>query len=613
MNTSRPLALLALVLVALSAQAQAARVDSVHLFALERAASGGAAHERLGEIIESGRIVGQGQNAPYTTYIEPRSGYSKTITVLSTGPSPQGYDAEGAWSQNNGVVEIYDGPSNLRAQRAQTYVARNGWWHPQADPASFTYLRRAGANGRFYDVVRVVPQGGDSLEVWLDTRTHLIYRLAETDNLNQVTTTTYGDYRRVGAIVYPFASLASQGAAQYDQRTTVSSVHLLSVVRPSDISRPPSRRSGSIASGSATTLPFDVDAPQGGHIIIVGRIDGSRPLHLIFDTGGANSLTPEVARELGLHGQGNLPIGDAGGSQVSAQLANVKALSLGGATLHNQSFAIIAMPPSIVAETGRYHIDGLVGAEVLDNFVVSIDHEKRQMTLIDPRAFAPAGHGARVPFRSDGTPLVSARLNGIGGNFIVDTGNPWYNSLTGPFVQTHNLETAFAHSIPIRYGALKSALSGQLVRVKALEIGPYTVKDVPFALTDTASGSLADHSMAGNLSETVLAQFDVTLDYAHRSIYFRPNHFFNRWVSGNRSGLWTSTPRPGALLVTLVVPDSPAAEAGMRRGDVIIAVDGQPARRSLLSERAERRNLTLTFERGGKSQTRTLVTRELLP
>ena len=586
--------------------------NPVALFQAERSAMGGNARERIGEIIEQGSIDGQGQRSSYASSIDPRTGASKTIVRTATGTTAQGFDAGVPWSRTGSTVDIFNGPVNRKAERAQTYIARNGWWHPTTDPATFTYRGRMHSGEHDDDIVRVVPLGGDQLDVHLDTVSHLIDAIVETDDANQVTVTTYGDYRTAGATVYPFLTTSNQGDAAYAQTSVVLRLRLLPRLRAADLRRPESRNAGSLAGRASTRVPLAFDLPQGGHIILTGRVDGSRPLHFIFDTGGSNSLTPETAHELGLRGAGNVPVGDAGGTQVSSQVATIRRLAIGGATLRNQTFAIVALPKSIADVSPAYRIDGLVGSEVLDAFVVSIDYVHHVMKLYDPASFHYRGIGTPVPFVSDGQPLIAAALNGHRGLFLVDTGNPSASEVPGRFLRAHGMTSAIAHGIPMMTGALKSLFPTTLVRIRSLRIGTTTLHGIPFAVSETASGPLAARSYGGLLGEQVLSRFTVTLDYARSIIYFEPNADRARAMSGNRTGATVTVPAPGRLLIAQIISGGPAAQAGLRTGDVITSVDGKPAYRSTFATASETQSMTLRVARGRERLTRSVPLRELL-
>jgi Do/DeqQ family serine protease len=62
------------------------------------------------------------------------------------------------------------------------------------------------------------------------------------------------------------------------------------------------------------------------------------------------------------------------------------------------------------------------------------------------------------------------------------------------------------------------------------------------------------------------------------------------------------------VLVARVMPNSPAAQAGLRAGDVITAIEGQPVKEGAAVQQAVERssvgqNLSLTLRRGGREQT----------
>ena len=108
------------------------------------------------------------------------------------------------------------------------------------------------------------------------------------------------------------------------------------------------------------------------------------------------------------------------------------------------------------------------------------------------------------------------------------------------------------------------------------------------------------------------------IDYKRRVIWFefRPGHVSRPF---NRAGMSAIKDGPESFRVTLVVPDSPAAQAGLAPGDLILAVDGAPAQQ--LSGRhfsdklvqAPGTKVVLATTRGGIARTATVSLRETLP
>ncbi len=588
------------------------------LFTAERAADGGAAWASVGEIVERGTFRGSGLTGPYVSYVDPKTGRSRSVVTVAGSVQAQGYDALGAWSQQGTLVEPLDDAASTEAARTSAYIARNGWWNPATDPATFESLGQKQLGGTAYDVVRVVPQGGYPIEAWLDETTHLLVRTVVTDASNVATTTTYSDYRPTHGVLYPFGVTVSDGNPKDDQRTTVTSVEFLPAAILADLTRPVNRRTGSIANGTSTTLPFDLDDPLRGHVIVAIRVNGSRPLHVIFDTGGSNVVTPEVAREIGLHGSGAVSAGGAGEQQSTLQIANGATIAAGAATLRDQQIGILALPPSLVGMMASYRIDGIVGYEMLKNFVVSIDYVHRRLTLTDPSAFGPPKGAAAIHFKSNTVPVIPARVDGIGGAFMFDTGNAFYSTLAQSFVTAHSLESRLPGTILVQSsGNLGGALRPRLTRVTSFEIGPYRIDEPVFAITNTSKGALAGTAFAGNVGEAILTRFDVALDYDRSIIYLKPNANFGKPFVGSLDGMSIDRPDARSLRVSYVNAGTPAAAAGLAAGDRIVSVDGVPAANLGLAglSVAEQRGrpLEIVFERGAVTKTTTLVPRETVP
>jgi C-terminal processing protease CtpA/Prc len=81
---------------------------------------------------------------------------------------------------------------------------------------------------------------------------------------------------------------------------------------------------------------------------------------------------------------------------------------------------------------------------------------------------------------------------------------------------------------------------------------------------------------AGNIGESTLYRFDMTYDYGHEQVWIDPTTDIEK-RSFNRGGLRLRKVASGEFLVSLVVPNSPAAAAGLVVEDRVLSVGGRPA------------------------------------
>ena len=88
------------------------------------------------------------------------------------------------------------------------------------------------------------------------------------------------------------------------------------------------------------------------------------------------------------------------------------------------------------------------------------------------------------------------------------------------------------------------------------------------------SGLTLSPRMAGLIGPDVLSQFNVTFDYARRRIILETNRDYGRRDSYDRAGLWMGQ-KDGHFTAVDVISGGPADEAGVRLGDVILAIDGK--------------------------------------
>jgi C-terminal processing protease CtpA/Prc len=101
------------------------------------------------------------------------------------------------------------------------------------------------------------------------------------------------------------------------------------------------------------------------------------------------------------------------------------------------------------------------------------------------------------------------------------------------------------------------------------------LNDLVADYTAQTQGALAAPFIAANLGGNLLRRFDITFDYGRQTMALVPNAAFNDPDHYERIGLFLIM-KGGKVTVVDARPGTPAALAGIARGDVISTIDGAP-------------------------------------
>ena len=374
----------------------------------------------------------------------------------------------------------------------------------------------------------------------------------------------------------------------------------------------------SIAGGkTVSTLPFEL---IDNRVFVEVRLNGHGPFHFILDTGaGGFSITDEVAQNLGLKVEGT-----GQGPGVGEKIVHFGRTHLSKAQIGDLQFEELEAQvfpggdsPSVF---GKKPVDGIVGLEVFQRVVVKHDYVSKVLTFTLPEKFHDEGHGTIVQCeRPYFIPVVKATLDGVSGKFGIDTGARSSLLVYGPFAEENRLKE--------KYGARLEGVTGWgfggpvrslLARAKELRIGDVVVHDLVVRLSTQKAGLTTSSAMAGLIGPDVLSQFDLTVDYSRNQVIFEKNKNYGRRDSYDRAGMWMGQEGQHFTVVD-VVAGGPAADAGIKTGDTILAIDGVPTRKLVLPDVREHirrevvgKEMTLQLESNGKRRTVTVILRDLV-
>jgi hypothetical protein len=188
------------------------------------------------------------------------------------------------------------------------------------------------------------------------------------------------------------------------------------------------------------------------------------------------------------------------------------------------------------------------------------------------------GRGVEVPFELERfLPIIRGEVDGTPVRLGLDTGDRSAFTLKSPFVEQYKLRERYAPKVEAVTGfGIGGPIRAQVVRLRSLKFGPFEIKEPVTRFSLQKAGAFAAGDVAGNVGGAILKQFAVTFDYARRRLYFEKNSSYGRRDTYDRAGLWLSGGRDGrSFEVFDVVERGPAAEAGLKVGDRVVAVDGR--------------------------------------
>lgn len=189
--------MLALIMAAAVAVQPESDAHALELMAELKAATGGAALDRPKAFRERGTMSRDGREGTYETFGDLMGMRSASSQSLGGATMRGGYDGHVAWKIGpDGQARMVDDETMLKAERLGTYMTVSGYLYPERFPASFRDLGRKQADGHDFDVVEATPQGAQSAELWLDSKTHRLARVKIQDG-PAVAEGEVGDWREV--------------------------------------------------------------------------------------------------------------------------------------------------------------------------------------------------------------------------------------------------------------------------------------------------------------------------------------------------------------------------------------------------------------------------------
>ncbi|MGZ7066486.1 MAG: aspartyl protease family protein, partial [Candidatus Aminicenantales bacterium] len=354
---------LAVMVVAIHVAAAGIRADdrAAEVLAKVKLSSGGTAWDGVRSIHVKAKFATGGLTGTAESWEDILSGRAREGFAIGPMKGVEGFDGKTAWSQDtSGQANADEGEDTRLRVASEAYRRTMAYWYPERRKGAIEYAGEKDEGGRHFHILRITPEGGRGFQIWVDAATWLIDRFVEKAAL-ETRTTYFSDYRDVAGVKMAFATRLTNGETRYDQTVTAVSVDINVPIDDAMFAMPAAApKDFTIAGGqTSTAVPFTL---VNGHIYLQVKLDGQGPFLFMCDTGGANIVTPELAKSLGLASAGAIQGRGVGEKSEDVGLTKVRKLEVGEASLADQVFAVY--PMGGLAEAEGVAAQGLIGYEV---------------------------------------------------------------------------------------------------------------------------------------------------------------------------------------------------------------------------------------------------------
>jgi len=307
-------------------------------------------------------------------------------------------------------------------------------------------------------------------------------------------------------------------------------------------------------------------------------------------------------------------MGLGSGEHLEAYTSNYNTLNVGKLKLQNKTVYVLQKDVFNLSKFTGFKINGLIGVDFFQDYTVEIDYSSKRIRFYDPDKFVlPKGYG-ELPVSIEAQKMfldltvVERDSTRKKVKMLIDTGaelNAWF--------QTYKKESVHAPAKWIQGTigeGLNGIITGKYGRIPEIHFGEFSLKNaiVSFPDSTTIKTIIANSRRDGTIGSQLLSRFNMFIDYKNKKFYFKPNSNFEKKYFYNVAGIEIVQITPVLTLTEVfdVWANSPAALAGVQKGDQIIEVNGVRAFQMTVGEirkmfeTPSKRPLILTLKREDK-------------
>ncbi len=280
-----------------------------------------------------------------------------------------------------------------------------------------------------------------------------------------------------------------------------------------------------------TVIPF---ALKWKYMHVKVQIATSDTLDLMFDSGATyTSIDSAVAERIGLSKLPHQPIdvGGMGGVQKNIMVPDQQ-IKTGNIKIGHIDAVIFNYKP--FATTTNVPLDGVIGFDILNNFVTAINFDNKKISLFNAVKDVDTTGYQCIPFEfiNGDIPHINASIklpNGelLSGKVMFDLGAAISLLITADFNKYHSIKQKVKVNSAGSGMGIGLSFRSEQATVDAVLIKQLSISMVPLILVSDPESKGADGYM-GILGIDIISRFNLIMDYANKRIYMKPNQSFNQ-------------------------------------------------------------------------------------